>query len=158
MINIQFATSIILRSRFILEEQRQVAGAGSAYSFRTVSYILGCEKSTVDRYVGSQIDPLPITTTPRLGRPPKVTQDDIALTEHGICAHRQLTPINILPLFKEAGLVISESTLRRIMKKLGISRYVAGLEFFVDQQARSLRKEYALKHVNDGLDDWRRTI
>ena len=41
------------------------------------------------------------------------------------------------------GLVISESILRRIMRKFGLKRYVAQTKPFVDQRARDLRLDYA---------------
>ena len=56
------------------------------------------------------------------------------------------------------GLVISESTLLRIMKKLGLKRYIAQTKPFVDQRARDLHLGHANAHVSDGVDAWRRTV
>ena len=68
-------------------------------------------------YVRAHSEPnLPL---PRLGRPPRLTQDDLALVGQALCYHRHTTPSNLVPLIKDMGLVISESTLRRIVKKLG---------------------------------------
>ena len=142
------------RSRFTMVERGQVARAGTTYSYSTVSCILGC--TTVGRYVRAHSEPnLP---PPRLGRPPRLAQDDLALVGHALCEHRHVTPPNLDPLIKEMGLVISESTLRRVMKKLGLKRYIAQTKPFVDQRARDLRLDYANAHVSDGIDAWRRTI
>ena len=76
---------------------------------------------------------MPLTLAPRIGRPPRLTQDDLALAETTLNAHRRHRLIDIVPLLKDAGLVISESTLRRIIKRLGIQRYVAAFKPYVDQ-------------------------
>ena len=144
------------RSRFTMIERSQVARAGTTYSYRTVSCVVGCGKSTVGRYVRAHSEPnLPL---PRLGRPPRLTRDDIALTDQASTSHRHLKPINLLPVHKEMGLVISESTLRQIMKKLGFKRYVSQTKPFGDERARVLCMDYANRHLNDGVDAWRRTI
>ena len=44
------------------------------------------------------------------------------------------------------------------MKILGIKRYVAVPKPYVDERARTLRIEYAQKHLGDDSDAWRRTI
>ena len=72
--------------------------------------------------------------------------------------HRHATPPNLVSLIKDMGLVVSESTLRRIMKKLGLKRYIAQTKPFVDQLARDLPLDYANAHVSDRIDAWRRTI
>ena len=144
------------RSQFTLVERGQVERAGATYSYSSVSCILGCSKSTVGRYV--QAHSKPNLPPPRLGRPPRLTQDDLALVGQALRGHRHLTPPNLVPLIKDMGLVISESTLRRIMKKLGLKLYIAQTKPFVDQGARDLHMDYANAHVSDGIDAWRRTI
>ena len=41
------------------------------------------------------------------------------------------------------------------MKKLGIKRYVAVPKPYVDERARTMRIEYAQKHLVDDSDAWR---
>ena len=148
----------MVRTRYSPDDRWQIAKAGRTYSYRTVSFIVGCGKSTVSRYVRAFSEPLPLTLAPRIGRPPHLTQDDLALAEATLNANRRHRLINILPLLKDAGVVISESTLRRIIKRLGIQRYVAAFKPYVDQQARDLRIAYAKEHAEDNQDMWRRTI
>ena len=148
----------MVRTRYSPDDRRQIAKAGRTYSYRTVSFIVGCGKSTVSRYVRAFSEPLPLTLAPRIGRPPRLTQDELALAETTLNANRRHRLIDILPLLKDAGLVISESTLRRIIKRLGIQRYVAAFKPYVDQRVCDLRIAYAKEHAEDDQDMWRRTI
>ena len=111
----------MVRIRYFLDDRRQMGQAGMAYSYRTVSFVIGCSRSTVARCARALSDPLPVTVAPRVG----ITQDDIALTETVTLANRRVKAIHIFPLLKDAGLVISLSTLWRIVKKLDLQRYVA---------------------------------
>ena len=143
------------RSRFTLLEKRQVAHAGAIYPYRNISTILGCGKSSVHRYVQADQSDLP---PPKLGRPPRITQDDIDLVERCLCENRHLNPPCIVSLLIERGLVISESTLRRNKRGTKPWSLCCTSKTFVDDRARGLRIEYATAHVSDDQDTWKRTI
>ena len=140
------------------DERQQMGRSGMAYYYRTVNYVIGCSKSTAGRYIRALSDPQPVTVVPRTGCLPRITQDDISLSETVSMDNRRVEALDILPLLKKAGLVISVSTVRRLAKRLGIKRYVAVVKPFVDKRARNLRIEYAQRHLEDDPDAWRRTI
>ena len=71
----------MVRVRYAPDERQQMREAGMAYSYKTVSYVLDCSESTVKRYTRALSDPLPVTVVPGMGGPPRITQDDISLTE-----------------------------------------------------------------------------
>ena len=127
------------RSRLTLVGISQVARAGTAYSYRTISCIHGCGKSIVCRYVWAHFSPI------RHSLVLDDLRDDIAMVDQALTAHRHATPIKLVPPLKDMRLVISESTLRRIMKKLALKRYAAQTQPFVNQRARHLRLDYQRK-------------
>ena len=92
----------MVRSRYTPDDRRQISKAGGTYSCRTVSFIVGCGKSTVSRYVPQLSDPLPQTLAPRIGRPPRLTQDDLELVEATLNANRRHRLVDLLPPFKDA--------------------------------------------------------
>ena len=86
----------MVRRRYSEDDRQRMGHAGMAYSCRTVSYVLGCGKSTVARYTRAVSDLLPVTHVPRIGRPPRITQDDMALTDTILTANRRVKAINFL--------------------------------------------------------------
>ena len=71
----------MVRVRYRLDDPRQIAKPGRTYSIRAVSFVIDCCKSTVSRYVRAFSEPLPDRVATRIGRPPRLSQDDLALTE-----------------------------------------------------------------------------
>lgn len=63
----------------------------------------------------------------------------------------------LLPLLKQLDLNMSLSTLKRIFKRLGLMRCLARFKPFLSPRAKKLRHQYAMQHLHDGLDMWRRT-
>ena len=80
------------------EDRKRMGRVGMIYSYRTVSYILGCGKSTVARHARALSNPLPIRP---IGRRPRITQDNLSLTERVLAANRRTKAIDILPILQQ---------------------------------------------------------
>ena len=88
----------MVRRRYSEDDRQRMGHAGMVYSCRIVSYVLGCGKSTVARYTRAVSDPLPVTHVPRIGRPHRITQEELALIDTILTANRCVKAINILSL------------------------------------------------------------
>lgn len=117
-----------------------------------------CSISTVSRLVKQQREQGSNRLAPHPGRYYKVQGRSERHIGRLIRQHRFATTRQLLALIQDAGISISLSSLRRLMKRLKYHRRIARLKPLLTERVRSLRYDYAFKHRLDDLNDWRRTI
>lgn len=127
-------------------------------SYRQVAKRFGCSVSTVSRLVQNQKKRGTQRSIKPPGRPSPINRRTLHCIRRTLRAHRFLTPRHIVHLLHLVDITISLSTLRRIMKKLGLKRRVARTKPFLTQSAKSKRRQYARERQGESIWDHRRTI
>lgn len=157
------AQTFLLRSGmtgacFTPRKRSRIAQAGLSTPYRQVANEHNCSIGTVSRLVtelrqtGSNSPPI------RHGRPSRYSLRDLAAIRRLVCKHRRYTLAQLVSLLGESGFPLSLSTLRRILKVLGLKRRLARVKPLLDKRTRRLRRNYAALHRLDDLNAWRRTI
>ncbi|KAK4688046.1 hypothetical protein P7C73_g2067, partial [Tremellales sp. Uapishka_1] len=139
-------------------KRASIAEAAKYSPYREVALRFGCSISTVSRLARQRLETGHNKTKPRSGRPSKATPRTLARIRRLLLSFRFLSPQRILPLLATSNIAISISSLRRIMRGLGLKRCVARTKPFLTPRVKSLRFRYAQKHRDDDENDWRRTI
>jgi len=135
-----------------------IAEAALHTPFRLVAARFGCSISTVSRLVQQRQNTGSSHTPPRPGRPSTFSPRTLAQIRRILLKNRRLGLRHIIPLLHSHQIVLSLSTLRRILKVLKLRRQIARVKPFLNSRTRSLRYKYAVKYRYDGVQDWRRTI
>ena len=144
---------------YLPSKRATIAQAALSTPYRTVAARFGCSISTVSQLVSQQRTCSTSRSPPRPGRPSALTPRTLSCIKLALVENRCKPLAQIIAILKEVNIIISLSTLRRIMKhKLGFKRRIARTKPLLNKQARSLRLIYAKKHQGDDANDWRRTI
>ena len=135
-----------------------IADAALSSPYRAVAQRFGCSISTVSRLVHNRQERGHSYNAKRSGRPSSLNRHTLLMIKRTLRLHRFLSPKHIVPLLELSNIHISLSTLKRIMKKLGLKRRIARSKPFLTRKHRSQRRAYATERKDDSIWDHRRTI
>ncbi|XP_065658426.1 uncharacterized protein LOC136082939 [Hydra vulgaris] len=128
------------------------------YSQREISRKIGVSRQTVQR-IASKIKSgeNPISTLRKNSKGKRLTTPNSERIIRNICSENRKKPRKIITtLIKDAGISISDRTVRRRLDELGFKCYRPAKKPKLTIAMKDKRLKWAIKHRNMTTDDWRK--
>lgn len=141
----------------------RIKQAATKMSKRKVAELFNRGTGTVYRLTAAPLPRPPSSPSTQLkcssGCLSKPSRRDKAHAQRLLLGNRRFIMHQIPLLLSEISINISNSSLQRFMRRLGLHRCVAVVKPFLNDRGRILRRQYAILHACDiARDAWARTI
>lgn len=126
-------------------------------SFRSIGKQLILPYSTVRNIIVKFQETGSVKNKPRCGGPRKLTADDIDVLEHSVLEDREsrCEPLaDITKKLNNAGSSVSQTTVRRALKKAGIKCHPAVVKPYVSESNAAKRVAWCKERLNWKVKDW----
>ena len=154
-----FFTPTMNGKRYSATVRGQIIKAGQWQSVREVASRFGCSIGTVSRLIrlkeAGKAEPPPKHPG---GRPKRICKQTEAHVRQTLLENRRYSIPQVVTLLKRNGTTISVTSVKQFMRREGLQRCVALRKPFLNEAAKATRLAYAKEHLEDDLDQWRRTL
>jgi transposase len=127
-------------------------------SYRMIGKQMGLAYSTVRNFVLKYQEAGSVKNKPRCGGPQKLMAEDVEMLKHDVLEDRESRTMPLADITTKLNnmltINVSQTTVRRILKKQGIKCHAAAVKPFVSETNAAKRVAWCQERLNWKIEDW----